>query len=98
MRDRRFDFRQDLMNEKIKLQWTEPTGVLSQCVGTLCDLSVSGVQIKVGHPIQAETAVGLTLRGKELRGKVEYCKQVQTKYLLGLAFGMESRGVIKPDL
>jgi hypothetical protein len=98
MRDRRFDFRQLLLNDKVKLQWAGPTGTLSHCIGTLCDLSISGVRIKVDFPIQAQTPVGVTVRGKELRGKVQYCTRDQTKYLIGLELRPDSRGVIKPDL
>ena len=98
MRDRRFDFREMLLHDKIELRWAEPAGTLSQCTGTLSDLSVSGVQVKVDHAIRAETPVGITVRGKELKGKVQYCTRAQNKYLLGLAFETESRSVLKPSL
>ena len=72
--------------------------MLSHSTGTLCDLSVSGMRIQVDHPLQLHTPVGLTLRGKELRGKVQYCTRAQTKFMVGVAFRMESRGVLKPSL
>ena len=98
MRDRRFDLRQEFLDDKVKLQWEDATGTLSQCTGTLCDLSVSGVRIEVEHPIRLQTPVGLTLRGAELRGKVQYCTQTRTSFMLGVAFGMDSRGVLNPSL
>jgi len=98
MRDRRFDLRQEFLDDKVKLQWEDPTGMLSHSTGKLCDLSVSGVRIQLERPIQPHTPVGLTLRGKELRGKVQYCTRTQTKFLVGVAFRMDSRGVLKPTL
>ena len=98
MRNRRFDSRQELLDDKVELQWSEPAGTPSQCAGTLCDLSASGVRIKVDHPIRVQTRVGLTYRGKELHGKVQYCTRTETKFMVGLAFGMESRGIVKPSL
>ena len=98
MRDRRFDLRQEFLDDQVTLEWSDPTGAPSQCTGTLCDLSVSGVRIKVEHPIRLQTSVGLTVRGKELRGKVQYCTHAQTNFMLGVAFGMDSRGVLKPSL
>ena len=98
MRDRRFDFREMLLHDKIELRWAEPAGTLTQCTGILSDLSVSGVQVKVDHAIRPETPVGITVRGKELQGKVQYCTRAQTTYLVGLAFETKSRAVLKPSI
>ena len=97
MRDRRFNFRQELDNH-VKLQWVEPAGTLSQCTGTLCDLSVSGMRVTLERPIVLQTQVGLTIDGKELRGTVRYCTRTRTRYMVGLELGMESQGVLKPSL
>ena len=98
MGDRRFDFRQVLLTDEVSLQWMGPAGTLTQCAGTLSDLSISGVGVKVDQPIRLQTAVVVTLRGKELRGKVQNCTRILGRYLVGLQFGVESRGIFKPSL
>jgi hypothetical protein len=93
MRDRRFEPRH-VVTETVELHWTEPTANL-QCTGQLCDLSISGARVQIQRPIQVLTPITVTVRERDLRGKVRNCSRHQAEYMLGIEFDPEYQGVVK---